>query len=153
MHRAIDEAIPSGLFDTVIFSARWKKKHVKHLKKVIAWTRKHVKDIVILGPTIEYSNPLPTLLAKSSLRNDDGALVDAARQYNNAKKRARYLFSNIKNMKIKYFSVIDSVCPEKKCFTTDNSGIPLQFDYGHFTYKGALFVIKRLKKRGLLLTQ
>jgi hypothetical protein len=150
MQRAINEVILSGMFDTVIFSARWEKKHVKHLAEVVAWTKKHVQDIVVLGPTIEYTKALPTLLAKSALRKDDGEIVDSARRYQHAKIRARALYSQMKKLDVRYFSVIDIVCPKKKCLTTDNDGRPIQFDYGHFTYNGARLVIARLKKRGLL---
>jgi peptidoglycan/LPS O-acetylase OafA/YrhL len=150
MHRAIDEAIPSGRFDTVIFSALWKNNYASPLREVILWTQKYVDDIVVLGPTIEYKKPLPTLLAKSAIRNDDGEIIKRSRRYAYSKKRARYLRSEIKDLKINYFSVIDSVCPKGKCLLTDQHGTPLQFDYGHFTYQGALVVIDKLKKQGLL---
>jgi peptidoglycan/LPS O-acetylase OafA/YrhL len=150
MQRAIDQAIPSGQFDTVVFSARWVKKYAKPLREVILWTQQYVDDIVVLGPTIEYRKPLPTLLAKSALRDDDGEIVKRARLYAHSKKRARYLKNKIKDLKIRYYSVIDTICPKGDCLLTNQQGTPLQFDYGHFTYQGALVVIDKLKRRGLL---
>ena len=150
MRRAVDEAIPSGRFDTVIFSARWRKEHSKDFKRVIEWTKQYVDDIVVLGPTIEYAKPLPTLLAKSALRHDGGKLIDEARLYSDAKQQARYLYAWIKERNVRYFSVIEALCPKQNCLTIDQSGMPLQFDGGHFTYSGALFVINSLKNKGFL---
>ncbi len=150
MRLAIDESIPNGKFDTVIFSARWQPNHFQNLVKAIDWTKKYVKEIIVLGPTIEYTKALPTLLAKSALRKDDGEIVDSARRYRHAKNLARSLVSSLKGHGISYYSVIESICPKRRCLTVDRNGRPVQFDYGHFTYNGARLVIEDLKKKGLL---
>jgi peptidoglycan/LPS O-acetylase OafA/YrhL len=150
MRRAIDKAIPSGKYDTVIFSARWTRKGVDRLVEVVEWSKKYIKNVVIFGPTIEYSKALPTLLAKSALRNDGGEIIEAARKYKHSITRSRYLASKLEGLDIQYYSLVDSVCPNDKCIVVDADGKPIQYDYGHFTYRGASLVIESLKQRGLL---
>lgn len=131
MRRAINEYIPSGEFDTVIFSGRWTVKGANNLVGVIEQTKRYVENVVVFGPTVEYTKELPILVAKSALRNDNGQIIESARRYNNSKKRARFLVSKLKDLDVEYYSVIESVCPKKECIIVDADGKPIQFDYGH----------------------
>jgi hypothetical protein len=48
----------------------------------------------------------------------------------------------------RYLSMIDALCPETACRTVASDGAPLQFDYGHPTREGALFIAEQWRREG-----
>lgn len=147
---AFSQYIPSGKFDAIIFSERWTNGGSKRMRASIRAASKFTRNIIVLGPTVEYAKPLPVLLAKSYLRHDGGAIIAQARHYDASKARDRYLARAVGDLGVRYFSVIDALCPDRKCRVLVAGDIPVQFDYGHFTYQGASYVVGVLAREGLL---
>ena len=50
---------------------------------------------------------------------------------------------------VEFFSVLDALCKAGRCVTKTDQGIPVSWDYGHFTVPGALFTLEKLKIAGL----
>lgn len=150
MGRAFRQYIPGGQFDAVILAGRWNREHAERLPRTITDIAPLVGEVIVLGPVAEYSVELPVLLAKSTLRRDGGALVDAARRRDDAQATADFVEQQVRPVGASYYSVIDTVCSEDACATTTPAGVPLQFDEAHLTYEGARMVLERLKQQGLL---
>ncbi|MET0026044.1 MAG: acyltransferase family protein [Candidatus Thiodiazotropha sp.] len=150
MRLAIDETIPEGKYDAVIFSARWMLKDIPALMDALTWTEQYVDNVLLFGPTIEYSKALPTLMAKSALRDDGGVLVKRALRYRNTQLKEKRIMQALPDRNIEYYSVFRALCSGKNCRNTDDNGAPIQFDYGHLTYLGAKIVIDKFKNNGML---
>jgi peptidoglycan/LPS O-acetylase OafA/YrhL len=102
-----------------------------------------IKDgihIVIFGPSIEYKEPLPTLLASLALRRIDisrSAKLALPRIFN-LDRRMKSDLSKIPN--VTYVSILSAMCPSEACpLTTD--GIPVQWDAVHLTEPGSKLAI------------
>ena len=128
-------------FDQIIISARWLKSDVPHLMETIDFLQERTNNISVLGLVIEYKLSLPRLLAKSSSKDK----IRSESYLLKMKEIDSLLAKKLKSTEVEYFSVIDSICSDDKpCETTTPEGIPLQFDYGHLTLKGAEFILKKL---------
>ena len=128
-------------FDQIIISARWLKSDVPHLMETIEFLQERTNNISVLGPVIEYKVSLPRLLAKSTSKDK----IRSKSYLLKMKEIDSLLAKKLKSTEVEYFSVIDSICSDDKpCETTTPEGIPLQFDYGHLTLKGAEFILNKL---------
>ncbi|QJD59154.1 acyltransferase [Pseudomonas sp. gcc21] len=131
--------LPEGeKLDVIILSGRWQLSDSERLEFTLPYLNQFADKIFIIGPTVEYSKDLPTLLVQASLygaepemlehfRNDDRFSVDGELKKAVNKDRAEYL------------SVIDTLCSEgKQCQSVTAENVPIAFDYGHFTFDGAV---------------
>jgi len=127
-------------FDKIILSAKWQKGDGKKLEATINHLKQYTKDIVILGPIVEYDIDLPRLLAQS---NEESEIMVHSR-YKEINRINQELFKSTGSNGAKYVSVLDVVCPSEKSCITVNDGAPIQFDYGHLTYDGAKLLLSKM---------
>jgi peptidoglycan/LPS O-acetylase OafA/YrhL len=150
MRLAIEKEIPAGKYDAIIFSGRWELKDIPNLLEVLAWSKRYIANVLLFGPTIEYSRALPTLMAKSALRDDEGKLVKSAMRYRSTLLREKKILKALSQRRIEYYSVFRALCNGGDCRNADDNGTPIQYDYGHLTYLGAKIVINKFKRDGML---
>jgi hypothetical protein len=110
--------------------------------------------VYVFGPIVEYSRPLPRLLALSVIRDDHMEVVREASRL--ADKRALDALMaqalGAAGDRVRYVSILRELCGTRRCRTTTASGVPTQFDYGHLTYEGAAYILSKLKRDGSLVS-
>ena len=139
---AYESLFLSNTIDTVILSARWTNRDIESLKDTILYLEEYTRTIIVLGPILEYEQDLPRLLA---VYGEDG--VSKYNKYKKIKSYDDLYRTELLKTSANYISVIDIICEEKKkCISTVNGNIPLQFDYGHLTGEGANLLMDNIKK-------
>ncbi len=143
MNDVFQKYVPGMDFDAVIVSARWNNHGIKKLRKSVKALKRHVAKVIVLGPTIEYRHELARLLAKSKMTGRD--LMRESRRYEAKAKTQRAVERALSGTSATLVSVLDAVCPRKKCQVLTPEGAPLQWDYGHFTTSGATYALQKMK--------
>ena len=145
---ALREFVPSAHLDAVFLSARWLERDIPGVLATIAFVRPNVGEVFVLGPIVEYSWPLPELLAWAKYYDDD--TYAARRRRTEQKEIDRTLRAAVEAAGARYVSTYETICPGDDCTTFAAPGIPMQFDYGHLTIPGAALVVQRWKAEHLL---
>ena len=65
MRYAFEQVIPSGKYDKIIISARWKMDDLSWLLRTLDQIEGTRAEVTVFGPIIEYTQPLPRILAHS----------------------------------------------------------------------------------------
>jgi peptidoglycan/LPS O-acetylase OafA/YrhL len=143
-----NEAIPDLKPDTILLAAGWKPRDLEQVPKTVAYLRKHSRRVIVLGPIVEYSLPLPHLVAVG-LWKEKPELVD---QYRVTKSKAldRAMRKSLADAEVDYRSLYDVLCSVEACIVADELGVPIQFDYGHLTGDGSILLARLLRSQGFL---
>ena len=151
MQRFYKELINDNKFDVAIVSARWNKTAIERMPDAIKLLKENIKNVVILGPGINYVQSLPILLARHgaalSAFNSNSKLLT----YEQTKAVDQRLKSIAVGSGVNYVSLLELTCPNSQCRTLTKAGIPMQWDYGHLTYAGASELIEKFEP--LLISQ
>lgn len=134
---AIDDILFSTSYDKVIISARWRMNDLDPLLETVKKLKGRGLKVVVLGPIIEYSQSLPRILAQL---NATEKLLNT-RNYNEIAKVDNKFSSALENEDIVYYSVLHAMCRDERHCLTLQSGMPIQFDYGHLTSGGAKLIL------------
>jgi peptidoglycan/LPS O-acetylase OafA/YrhL len=148
MRRAYEEIVPPREFDAIILSARWLNGQSELVPESVNYLSRFTPRVIVFGQTMEYRDNLPALLARSELPRRDTPLSSLG-LFDRAKTLDDALKSRLHGTPAQYFSVLDAICPETKCLTTIDDGIPISFDRTHLTFEGATFVLEKFKAEGL----
>jgi hypothetical protein len=127
----------------VVISAKWDVHEVKKLQETIVKIETEGgAKVVILGPMLPYSMPLPRLLTRASMSQIEEeqtmrlphvrALDDALREQTTA-------------VHGHYISLLDILCNKHICKTKLGVSTPLLWDKSHFTEEGALFMVSKIE--------
>jgi hypothetical protein len=139
MKWAIDDVLYSDRYDKVFISARWKMKDLNPLLKTVDKLSSRGIEVIVLGPIVEYTQPLPRLLAQPSAEE---RLV-TSRKYSSIIKIDARFSAALAGRGAEYYSIINSMCLDSKNCITVHNNEPIQFDYGHLTSKGAEIILLR----------
>ena len=142
---AYEDLIIKKHFHTIILSARWRNLDKKSLIQTINMLLKHTDNVVILGPTMEYQQPLPRLLMNLALDEDTKSIYKTAGKYQEISETDNLMKSGLTGPRVKYISVLNLLCDIDGCSTITPTGVPIAFDYGHFTHSGASYIIKQIE--------
>ncbi len=140
--RVLTRYVKENVFDAVIVSANWQNSDVKNLLATVTLLKKYTDRVIVLGPVIQYSQALPALLARFADGEKELRQLKKARLYEQIAEIDGRVKSALRDSPAAYYSVLEIICPKKQCLTTDENGIPLQFDYGHLTQEGAQLVLR-----------
>lgn len=135
--------VPSRQFDAIILAARWRDGDIAGIRETAAFLAENTPKVFVLGPTVEYVLPLPRLLATRP--EIDGRFI----LYDEIMQRDRAMRAAVQGTAA-FLSVFDAICSNGKCVNVTAGGVPLSYDYGHFTQQGAALVVDHLAARGLL---
>lgn len=130
--------------DAIILSANWQNSDAADLKNTIAALRRHTDRIIVFGPIVEYDQPLPRILARSQYFNDPG-IIERHRLPGRA-QTDRLFAEMLRVPEVDYVSLYDAICPDR-CLTRVGDNVPLQYDYGHLTREGSVFIASKLTPR------
>jgi len=125
--------------DLLVLSARWTAKDIPALTQTVARLNALNVRTVIVGPIVEYDRPLPWLLAEE-ITSGDRQLIVQHRKHS----PDREIRKAVEAEDGRYFSLYDLMCPQDRCKVVAEDGSPMQFDYGHLTLAGSLYVGRAL---------
>jgi peptidoglycan/LPS O-acetylase OafA/YrhL len=149
---AYQDLIKTQRFDKIILSGRWETGDVDALLETTRYLSNLADNVVVLGPTLEYQQSLPRILAMTSPEKLEN---DKHNQYSFFKK----VDSKFKMLEwpkqVTYISTIDILCTPNNlpCKTVTDKGVPLAFDYGHMTHEGASFLLSLSNFNSVNITQ
>jgi peptidoglycan/LPS O-acetylase OafA/YrhL len=99
--------------------------------------------VVVLGPPVQFKARLPAMLMRAQLRQVEPRPEDFALP-------AIFSFDQMMKAalpdqaKFSYISVVDTVCPARRCPLTLAGGVPLSWDHAHLTAEGSTFVMEKI---------
>ncbi|MDB5471111.1 MAG: hypothetical protein JWR84_2671 [Caulobacter sp.] len=129
--------------DRVYLAGLWWDEDAAAVADTLAWFKAHRIEVVLIGPSPNYEQSLPRLLAlaehlgqpdlavRRRLHERDGVDATMAR----VARRAG----------VPYLSVMEAICPRGVCETTTPEGSPMQWDEGHLSKAGSALVGQRLR--------
>lgn len=128
--------LPGKKLDAIILAARWKADAVGNVAPLAASLKAFARRVVVVGPVVEYDITLPHVLAKALIRGQP--LDEAAVQHRvpAREKLSRWFSAQRWPDGVSYLSAYD-VLRSGQCPLMDAQGVPVQFDYGHFTSSGS----------------
>lgn len=143
MRYVLEEFLPSNHLDLIIMSGRWSAQDVTEVVALAGDLRKYADRVVISGPVQEYDLALPFLLAHAVDRGDDLSQIAALHLLPTQKKTDQIFSTALLPNGVSYVSVYEALCTPN-CRLTVGDDIPVQFDYGHLTTDGAIYVAQKL---------
>lgn len=139
MRIAFEEIIPTGKYEKIIISARWKIDDLPWLLKTLDRIDTTNTEVTVLGPIIEYTQPLPRILAHSDFEDK----LTRTRKYKFIEKIDSKFENELRNENVKYISIFKNICDSTGNCRTLVGDKPLQFDYGHLTLEGSRTLLNR----------
>jgi hypothetical protein len=135
----------------VILSAHWLNyamdagyAHFRdQLRKTISFLEALGIKVVLLGPSIQYTEALPRLVARSALPGYPKLALDAYLQPA-IFTLDRAMKSDFDRANTAYISIVDSLCPDRVCPTLVRATVPLLWDEHHLTAEGSEFVVLKI---------
>jgi peptidoglycan/LPS O-acetylase OafA/YrhL len=125
--------------DLLLLSARWTARDIPALTQTVARLNALNVPTVVVGPIVEYSRPLPWLLAEEATSGDQKVIAQHRKHSPDSTIRKAVVAAGGR-----YFSTYDVMCPHGRCKVIADDGSPMQFDYGHLTLAGSVFVGRAL---------
>ena len=133
--------------DLIILAVRWDSEDKDGLAITLDWLRERRFAALLVGPDPNWNLPLPMLTALAASRHDP-SIVER-----NLNTSPMFLDSELAVLAAahgaKYFSIYGALCATEHCRTLDDNGLPLMFDYGHFTTEGSEIVAKQFSDPSL----
>lgn len=118
----------------VVIAARWREVDLPRLPAVLARLKAGAGEVVLVGPAPQYVTALPRLLVAADRRQDPD--LPARNQDLEPLAVDRELRPIAAAAGVRYVSLRDAMCTPD-CRTLATPGVPMQFDYGHFTVEGS----------------
>jgi peptidoglycan/LPS O-acetylase OafA/YrhL len=145
MHYIFTEYLPTHQVDALWIAARWERTDLPRLSDTIKWATQRGLKVTVFGPMVQYDSSLPRLLA-TSIKDNDPAIP-----YNHRVAECARLDSEMSALarstwQIRYVSLFKSLCHQTSCIEYANTGVPLQFDYGHLTKDGSVLLAQLLRQ-------
>ena len=145
MDRVYSNLIQNYDFDIVFISARWSNKVIQHMPDSIQLLKGNIERVIVVGPIISYAYSLPKLMARYGTKLEKATSIKKIRYYDSTAEIDSKLQKIARDNGAEYISLLDLICPGSVCQTVTGKGTPLQWDYGHLTYDGAVELIQKMK--------
>ena len=143
MARIFTTEIPARHPDAVMLSARWIPADIPNLLATVDRLSETVGTVYVVGPMPEYEAALPRLLALAEARHDPGLPAEALAP--DAAELDARLQAALAGHPAVYISPVAILCGGGPgCRTADETGTPLQWDYGHLTEAGSAYLAARM---------
>lgn len=140
--------LPAHRVDLIIMSGRWVSEDLRHAVAAAGTLRQYAPHVVVSGPIQEYDLALPLLLAHAADRGDDIARFAHTHLQPGRKSTDKVFASAAWPEGVSYVSVYDALCAPQ-CVVTVDDDVPVQFDYGHLTREGAIYLAKKVGAQAL----
>lgn len=147
--------LPSHRIDGLVVSANWhgnppNPQDERDLQSLVAWTKQREVPLVVLGPSPEFDEDVPRLLALSIVRGDSGLpmrhlLASQADLDQNLATQAKTEWH------VPYVSIYQAACSGRTNCLLSSGDAPVWFDSDHFSDAGARLILSHLRSSGDLL--
>jgi peptidoglycan/LPS O-acetylase OafA/YrhL len=144
--------LADALFDDVLanhpptrvyLAGLWREGDEAAVADTLVWLKRRGIDTVLVGPAPMYEQNLPRLLALAEhLGQPD---LPARRRLHDRDPLEPAMAGVAARAGVRYLSVMQAVCPGGACRTTTPEGLPMQWDEGHLSKPGSLYVGRRLR--------
>lgn len=127
--------------DGIILSALWDNDDASRISRTIQELKKHTDNIIILGPTVEYTTALPKLLMRAQDYDERSSnvrrfVVDKSFETEDLLKIV------VERSGGKYVKIASNICNDIDCIVYAGANVPMTWDYGHFTLAGAAKIVR-----------
>ena len=132
----------------VWIASRWEKEDKDKAMAVIQRVKAINSKIkvVVLGPLPEYDFDLPKLMALDNIFNRSLVFKSLRKAPHEVDEYFSEQFQN-KIENVSYISLYKLLCTNNKCSYFTSQGSPMQFDYGHLTKDGSIYLAKKIKEK------
>jgi len=136
MRDMFERYLPGNPVPWVLLAGNWNAGDEPRVARTLDWLRARGFKVVLAGPIVRYRLSMPLLAAIAMERGNPG-FVDRFREEGVAALDARYARLAARHGAL-YFSQYQALCGQDgQCRTLDDTGLPVQFDYGHVTRAGS----------------
>ena len=136
MRKMLTEWLPAHRPDELLLGARWRAEDLPLLAQTLADPGVQAAHPVLIGPVPQYTSGLPRLLVFGAIRSNPDLAYRALDP--DLVKVDRDLATLAARMHVRYVSMLGLMCNGHSCLVLARPGIPMQFDYGHFTREGSI---------------
>jgi len=142
MVEILQNIVPQGNIDAIVFASRWRPEDGALLEATLEHVNPFVDHVLVFGPTPEFATRVPAALALRLKRNHSTNMISAMDE--GRIKIDAEIESSSNSKGAYYVSLMRTMCSETNgCPGLTPNGVPVQFDYTHFTLPGARFAIER----------
>ena len=142
MELVFNHFLVNNRVDKVLLAASWKNEDLPVLSITLEILKARGLDVTVLGPIVEYDAALPRLLVDEILL--DNPTHASVRRRPGIRERDLAMNRLVTAQGANYLSVYDAICRDDRCDEFAEADVPMQFDAGHLTAKGAAEVGRRL---------
>ncbi|MCX4149286.1 MULTISPECIES: acyltransferase family protein [Paraburkholderia] len=141
MHFMFNEFLPLHRLDMIVLSAQWNELDAHRAAESARFLTRYADSVVILGPTVEFDQLFPRLLAKGLYLNN----LNIVERHIRPEQRVidRSFHDSVGGMNIRYVSAYNSLC-SPVCRIWADGQIPMYFDDNHLTEMGARILAKEI---------
>lgn len=149
MQMVFNQFLASNKPDLVILSGRWLNEDIDGVVKTVNFLKGKAGRVLVSGPIVEYQRPLARLLAQVAAGRDPALLVTG--RADGQKETDAALQQAVEATGAAYASPYRLVCAQgDAACTTTIDNVPLQWDYGHLTAEGSVYVAQKMAQAGAL---
>lgn len=132
-------------FNRIVLSANWRIVRKDNFQNSLKILLKHTDKLIVLGPSLEYTQSLPRLLINIKENEDSSQIYKTASAYKNLLlfDKAIQNYANIDG--VNYISILNIECTKDGCQSITKDGTPMNFDNGHLTHEGAQYILNQIK--------
>jgi peptidoglycan/LPS O-acetylase OafA/YrhL len=142
-----EELIKEKHFDTIILSGNWKSESKKNFQHSLEIFLKHADRVVVLGPSLEYTQSLPRLLLNLKDGENSSQIYKSGSLYTVFATVNRLIESYVTMDNATYISILRTTCFDGGCTSVTPSGSPVNFDNGHLSHDGAKYILKQVENK------
>jgi peptidoglycan/LPS O-acetylase OafA/YrhL len=145
MTYALRDFLPKAHLDGVVMSGNWVFEDPASLAATVTYAKRYTPLVVVLGMIPVHDMELPNLLARSLTAHRPDLVLEHQLDYTWDIEAAIEQAVGPKN----YMSLLEPLCPARKCVVYASPSVPLQFDKSHLTSEGSVYLARQLKAGGL----
>ncbi|HEX8445350.1 MAG TPA: acyltransferase family protein [Sphingomonas sp.] len=134
--------LPAHRVDRLLLAGRWSMGDLPAIEATLTNPAIRRARPILIGPAPQYATALPRLLVFADRRGDPDLPQRALTANVQATDRAMQAVAV--RTGTPYVSLVVLLCPQSRCRTWARPGVPMQFDYGHFTGAGSEVVADAL---------
>ena len=148
-HTLFNDWLPTHPVQALVLGGRWTVQDLPDLRRTLSDPAIKANRPVLVGPAPQYTASLPRLLTYAMKNRDDRLVARAL--VPDVFRLDRRMAALAASTGTPYVSLVDLLCARSVCLTRASDGVPMQFDYGHFTVDGSREVMSLMKPRWLSL--
>ena len=132
--------------DRVYLAGLWFEADAPAVAETLAWFKARRIPAVLIGPSPQYEQPLPRLLALGEHFGQPDLAASRRKHYRDGVEEI--MAAEAMKAGVPYLSIWQAICPGNVCETRTPDGKPMQWDTGHLSKPGSVLVGQRLALQG-----